>query len=100
MAARHWVATALASGALTLEALRNGSTAARALPLGAIFRAAAPQQPFAAPSEPAESPCEDSELLLDNLLGALLTRRKVWFDLMAELPQELLDRIERWIERS
>jgi hypothetical protein len=90
------VSDAIASGTLTVDALRNGAAATRALPLGAISPAEVPT-PIPASSEQAESACEDPETLLVNLLGALLERREGWFGLKAELPQELLDRIVRWV---
>jgi hypothetical protein len=79
--------------------IRRSAAATRALPPDAISPVEVPQ-PTPAASEPAESPCEDAEMLLDNLVGALLERRELWFDLIAMLPEELLDRIQRWIERS
>ena len=62
-AGRRWVAGAIATGALTVDALRNGGATTRALPPGAILPAAISEPQKPAPVEPAERPDEAGDLL-------------------------------------
>jgi hypothetical protein len=74
-AGRRWVSEAIASGMLTVEALRNGAAATRALAPGAISPAPISEHEKPALVASGESPDEGAELL-----------------------DELLDRVDRYLE--
>jgi hypothetical protein len=74
-AGRRWVSEAIATGTLTVEALRNGAATTRALPPGAIAPAAISEHEKPALVASGESPDEGAELL-----------------------DELLDRVDRYLE--
>ncbi len=76
-AGRRWIAAALADGRLTIDALRNGLAATRALP-------ADDETPPAA---------EETVALLDDVLAALLD------DAWLGLPDDLLDRLGAFLAR-
>jgi hypothetical protein len=91
-AGRRWVAEALAGGTLTLDSLRNGAAATRALLPGVIspVPVSEPQKP--APVAPAERPGEAAELL-----HALLSvSSDGWPALAAAMSDDLFDRLKRW----
>ena len=96
-AGRRWVAEAIAAGTLTLDALRNGAVTTRALLPEAVSPApvSEPQKPLAAP---AERPDEAAELLDDFLTALLDLPGDAWPDIAAALPDEVFDRIGRWME--
>jgi hypothetical protein len=94
------VAAKIASGALTVDALKNGPSATRALVPGAILPAPVHPPPTAAhkaaPVAPAESPCEAEELL-DKLVAVLFgLRGDAWAAVAAAVPAELQERIDRY----
>jgi hypothetical protein len=62
-AGRRWMSEAIASGTLTVDALRNGAAATRALLSGVISPAPISEPQKAAPVEPGESSDEGDELL-------------------------------------
>jgi hypothetical protein len=97
-AGRRWVAEAIASGTLTLDALRNGAAATRALLPMAISPAAIPEAQDAAPAASADSAEEAAELLDDLLMAVFDLPGDTWPDLAAALPDELFDRIDRYLE--
>jgi hypothetical protein len=73
-AGRRWVADAIVTGTLSLDALRNGSAATRALLPGAVSAA-------------------------DDFLVALLDLPgEAWSDLAVALPDEIYDRIDQYLE--
>jgi hypothetical protein len=103
-AGRRWVAEAIAGGILTLDSLRNGAVATRALLSETISPApvSEPQKPAAV--APAESADEAAELLDDFLIALLdLPSRSVgapclWTDIALALPDGLFDRIDHYLE--
>jgi hypothetical protein len=97
-AGRRWVAKAIASGTLTLDELRNGPAATRALLQGAISPAPIHPADKPAPVAPAERPGEGDELLADLLIALLNLPGDAWPDLAAALPDELFDRIDRYLD--
>ena len=85
------MADAIAAGALTVTALKNGAATTRALLPGGISQAA---------RSPAERPCPvspaqtgEAEALLDELLAV---RSEGWRALAATMSKELFDRLKRW----
>ena len=103
-AGRHWVAEAIAGGTLTLDSLRNAAAATRALLPGAVSTGSLSEPQKPAPIAPADSPGEAADLL-DDFLIALLDLPGwsdpgswLWNDVAAVLPDELFDRIDRWME--
>ena len=108
------MAWALATGTLTIPDLRNASSTTRALggmrkippetPLmvseppdpvsGCLSAAAGPP----APVEPPGSPGEAAELLDDLLLALFGLPKEDWAAVNAALPDELTDRISRFLD--
>jgi hypothetical protein len=97
-AGRRWVAEAIATGMLTLDALRNGAAATRALLAGAIPPTLIDEPQKPAPVASAEGADEAVELLDDFLVALLELPGDTWPDLTAALPDELFDRIDRYLE--
>jgi hypothetical protein len=96
---RRWVADAIAGGVLTLDALRNGFATTRALLPVAISPASIDDAALQlAPVAPAESPDEVAELLDDFLIALLDLPGDAWPDLVVALPDELFDRVDRYLE--
>jgi len=54
--------------------------------------------PTPAPLAPAESPDEAAEVLDDFLIALLELPGDAWPGLAVKLPDELFDRIDRWME--
>jgi hypothetical protein len=92
------VAEAIASGLLTIDALRNGAAATRTFLAGAISPApvSEPQKSaLVAPEEPSD---EIAELLDDFLIALIDLPGDTWPDLAAALPDEIYDRIDKYLE--
>jgi hypothetical protein len=92
------VAEATAAGTLTLDSLRNGAAATRALLPGAVSPTSVSVPQKSTPVAPAERSDEAADLLDDFLLAILDLPGDTWADLAAALPDEVLDRIDRWKE--
>jgi hypothetical protein len=94
-AARRWAAKAIAAGMLTVDVLRNGAATTRALPPGAI-----PPTPIDEPQDEAPAASADSaaELLGDFLVALVELPGDGWPDLAAALPDEIFDRLDRYLE--
>jgi hypothetical protein len=91
------VADAIAGGKLTVDSLKNGAAATRALLAGAILPApvSEPQKPGAtAPGEQNEEAAE----LFNELLCTLLDLPDTWSVLTGALPDDLFDRIDRYLD--
>jgi hypothetical protein len=94
-AGRKFIAAAIASGTLTVDALKAGPAATRALPPRTISPA-----PIDAARPPvAAAPPESAEELAVELLQDLIVAApdSEWF---AALPVELLDRLVDWFDVS
>jgi hypothetical protein len=87
-AGRRWVAEAVAGGTLTLDSLRNGAAATRALLPEAVSPASYETAPQLAPIAPAARPGEAMRLLAVQSEG--------WHALAAAVSQELFDRLKCW----
>ena len=89
---RRWVAEVIAASTLTLDSLRNGAAATRALLPEAVSPASlsVPQKP--APVAPAERPGEAVELLY----ALLAVQSEGWHALAAAMSQELFDGLKHW----
>ena len=96
-AGRRWVAEAIATGTLSLGALRNGPGATRALVPTAISPVPISASPNPTPVAPAERPDEAAELLDDFLIALLELPGELWSDIALALPDELYDRIDRYL---
>jgi hypothetical protein len=97
-AARRWAEGAVAVGVLTIADIRKGRLAAcTLLPEGIspvpIF---SDEQP--ASVAPAESPGEAADLLDDLLIALLDLPGNAWPDLAVALPDEVFNRVDRWME--
>jgi hypothetical protein len=92
------VAEAIAGGTLPLDVLRNGAATTRALLPGARSPAPIDPAPKPAPVAPAESIGEAEELLDDLLIALLELPGDAWPDLAAALPDEVFERLDRWLE--
>jgi hypothetical protein len=92
------VAEAIATGTLTLGALRNGAEATRALLPGVIPPAAISEPPDAAPAASTDGAEDVDELLGDLLVALVELPGDGWPDLAAALPDELFDRLDRYLE--
>jgi len=97
-ALRRWGERAVASGILTVADVRDGAAVACTLPPGGISPAAISRDQKAAPVPPAASPDGANELLDDFLIALLDLPGDTWPDLAAALPNELFDRIDRYLE--
>ena len=100
-AARRWAEHAIAAGRLTISDIRNGipngDGAACTLPPESISAASVPEHQSPVPD--AVQGADDAADLLDDFLIALLDQLGPgWSDLLAALPYELFDRIDRWLE--
>jgi hypothetical protein len=94
-AGRRWVAEAIAGGILTIDALRNGAAATRALLRGAISPASEAEEPaHIAPAKPLD---EAAELLKDFLIALIGLPGDAWPDIAIALPDEVYDRIDRYL---
>jgi hypothetical protein len=83
---------------LTVAALRNGAAAACTLLPGGISPAAVSLDQKAAPVPSAASSDGANELLDDFLIALLDLPGDTWPGLAAALPDELFDRIDRYLE--
>jgi hypothetical protein len=90
-AGRRWVAEAIATGTLSLDALRNGAAATRALVAAAISPVPIPAPEAPAAVALAGGADETAELLDDLLIALLELPGHTWPDLVAALPNELFD---------
>jgi hypothetical protein len=92
------VAREISTGTLTVDALRNGAATTRALPpeCNAPAPIPEPQKPAALAS--AEGLEEAAELLDDFLIALLDLLGDTWPEIAAALPDEVFDRIDRWME--
>lgn len=99
-AGRRWVGEAIAIGMLTLDALKDGAAATRALLPGAISPPPISPVEKPVPVAPAECPDEAAELLDDFLIALLDLPGDAWSDIAVAIPDELYDRIVRWFEDS
>jgi hypothetical protein len=99
-AGRRWVSEAIASGMLSVDALRNGPGATRALFAGVISpgRVDEPRKPI--PPTPAERPGEAEELLSDFLIALFALPDGWWFDFTGRLPDELFGRLALFLKKS
>jgi hypothetical protein len=97
-ALRRWGERAVAAGALTVDQIRNG-VAEACTPLSSGISPA--------PISPAEKPAlmalagsadEAGELLDEFLIALLEMPDDAWSDLVAALPDQLYDRIDRYLE--
>jgi len=95
---RRWVAEAVAGGTLTLNSLRSGATTTRGLLLEAVSPPPIDPARKLAPVAPVESPDEAADLLDDFLIALLDLPGDTWPDIAAALPDEIFDRIDRWME--
>jgi hypothetical protein len=92
------VADAIAGGMLTVDPLRDGIAATRALLPDAISPVPLAEPQKSARVAPAESPDEAADLLDDFLIALLDLPSDVWPDLAVALPDDVFDRIDRWME--
>jgi hypothetical protein len=97
-ALRRWAERAVAAGVLTVDHIRNGDPAACTLLPGAVSPSAIFEPQDAAPAASADSAEEVAELLDDFLVALLELPGDTWPDLTAALPDELFDRIDRYLE--
>ena len=97
-ALRRWAERAVAAGMLTVADINNGAAVACTLPPGGILPAAISLAQKAAPVPPAASPDGANKLLDDFLIALLDLPGDTWPDLAAALPNELFDRIDRYLE--
>jgi hypothetical protein len=100
------VAEAIAIGTLTLDQIRNGVVTTRALLPGAISSAPIHPAHKPAPVAPAGRAGEAEELLDDFLLALLelpgwsdSAAAVLWSDVAVALPDELFDRLDRYIAK-
>jgi hypothetical protein len=97
-AGRRFVAEAIASGTLSLDALRNGAAATRALLAGATPPSAVSEPQDAVPAVSADR-ADEVVGLLDELLCALIELPgEAYADIMTAIPEPLSDRLDRYIE--
>ncbi len=96
-AGRRWVADAIDGGTLTVEALRNGAAATRALVSEAVSPAPIDPARTPAPDAPAERSEDTPAQLLDELVSVLVYLPQ-WPAIV--LPEALVDRLLAWIERK
>ena len=92
-AGRRWIAGAIATGMLTVDTLRNGPAATRALLPGDILPLPNIPAEKPTPVAPAEPRDEAAKLLDDFLIAVFDLPRDAWPDRAAALPDELYDRI-------
>jgi hypothetical protein len=92
------VAEATAAGTLTVDALRNGYAATRALARAAVSPCADDEAEKPALVAPAETADEAGELLDELLIALLELPGDGWSDIAVALPDELFDRIDRYLE--
>jgi hypothetical protein len=97
-ALRQWAERAVAAGVLTVDHIRSSDPAACTLLPGAISSMPVSEPQKAAYAAPTESPDESVELLNDLLGTLLVDLADVWDDLAAALPDELYQRIDRYLE--
>ena len=97
-ALRRWGERAVASGILTVADVRNGAAVTCTLPPRGISPAAISLAQKAAPVPPAASSDGANELLDDFLFTLLDSPGDTWPDIAAALPEELFDRIDRYLE--
>jgi hypothetical protein len=95
---RRWAETALATGTLSLDQIKNGASEACTLLPGGNSPAPVDPARKTVPVAPAESPDEGAELLDDFLLALFDLPGDAWRDLAAALPDALFDRLDRWLE--
>ena len=98
-ALRRWAERAVAAGMLTVADINNGATAACTLLPGGISPVPILLAQKPAPGSQAARPDDTSELLDDFLLALFDLPGDAWPDLAAALPDELYDRIDRYIEK-
>jgi hypothetical protein len=95
----RWVAEAIATGALTVDALRNGAATTRALFPRSISPAPLPDGASDRRCcEPSWRSDEAADLLDDFLIASLDLPGDAWPDLAAALPDQIYDRIDRCLE--
>jgi hypothetical protein len=92
------VAEAIARRALTVAALRNGAAVTRALLARASRPAAISEPPDSAPAASTDGAEDVAELLGDLLVALVELPGDGWPDLAATLPDELFDRLDRYLE--
>jgi hypothetical protein len=97
-AARRWAERAVAAGTLTVDHIRINDPAACTLLLGGISSVPVPGPQGAAPVALGDSAEEAAELLDDFLIALLVDLPDIWDDLAAALPDEIYDRIDRYLE--
>src|SRR5215472_16926237 len=97
-AGRRWVAKAIAGGTLTLDDLRSGAAATRALLSGAMSPAPIHPAEKPVPGAPADSPDDAAELLNDLLHTLLVDLPAAWSDLIDAIPEGLFDRLDRYLD--
>ena len=92
------MAREISTGTLTVDALRNGAATTRALPpeCNAPAPIPEPQKPAALAS--AEGLEEAAELLDDLLVTLLADLPDAWCDLADALPDELLNRLDHYVD--
>jgi hypothetical protein len=96
-AGRRWVSEAIASGVLAIDALRKGAAATRALLPGAISPASISEAEEPAHVAPAKPLDEAAGLLNDFLIALIGLPGVAWPDIAIALPDELYDRIDRYL---
>ena len=99
-ALRRWAERAVAAGVLTVDHVRNRDPGACTLLLGGKSPAPVLEHQKPAPFAPGESPDETAQLLDDLLMALLDLPSDGWIDLVEALPDELFDRIDRYLESS
>jgi len=97
-ALRRWGERAVASGILTVADVRDSAAVACTLLSRGISATAISPAQKAAPVPPAAGPDGANELLDDFLIALLDSPGDTWPDLAAALPDELFDRIDRYLE--
>jgi hypothetical protein len=91
-AGRRWITATLASGALTLVDLRNGTAATRAL-----LPRPKPREPLSEPPRPAPvMSAERPEEAADLLYALLAVQSDGWTALAAAMSDVLFDRLKHW----
>jgi hypothetical protein len=97
-ALRRWGERAVAAGVLTVAEIRSRAAAACTLLPGGISPAPVSLAPKPVLVASAERPDEPAELLDEFLIALLGLPGDAWPDLAVTLPDELYDRIDRWLE--
>ena len=97
-ALRRWGERAVASGILTVADVRDSAAVACTLLSRGISATAISPAQKAAPVPPAAGPDGANELLDDFLIALLDSPGDTWPDIAAALPEELFDRIDRYLE--